>query len=101
VGYFTCALMVIAKGRKRHGNIDNQKRIKELEVENKVLRRPLEAANFKVDGMLAIGNELNRQDKRIKELEAENENLKEQIGDLRAAAVLKVLMRGGNFTGKL
>ena len=42
-------------------------RIKELE-------RPLKATGFKVDGMLAVGNELSRQDKRIKELEADIEN---------------------------
>jgi len=45
-------------------------RIKELEAENKALRRPLEVANFKVDGMLAVGNELINRAKRIKDLEA-------------------------------
>ena len=47
--------------------------IAELEAENKKLRRPLEAANFKVDGMLAIGNELTKQAERIEILEAELE----------------------------
>ena len=37
---------------------------------------------------------------RIIELEAENKQLKKQIGDLRADAVRKGLMRGGSFTGK-
>jgi len=95
MGYFTCALMVIVKGRKRHGNIDNQKRIKELERENHNAYLVGRSKGFE-DGK-RNADELQ---KRIKELEAENENLKEQIGDLRAAAVLKVLMRGGNFTGK-
>ena len=48
-----------------------EERIKELEAENEALRRPLEAIGFKVDGMLAVGNELGRQDKRIKQLEGE------------------------------
>ena len=37
---------------------------------------------------------------RITELEAENKQLKKQIGDLRAAALRKALMKGGSFTGK-
>lgn len=41
----------------------SKKRIQELE-------RPLKAAGFKVDGMLAVGNELSRQDRRIQEIEA-------------------------------
>ncbi len=34
------------------------------------------------------------------ELQAENKQLKKQVGDLRAAAVRKGLMKGGSFTGK-
>ncbi len=33
-------------------------------------------------------------------LEAENKRLRKEIGDLRAAAVRKGLMRDGSFTGK-
>lgn len=31
---------------------------------------------------------------------AENKRLKKEVGDLRAAAVRKILMKGGCFTGK-
>lgn len=36
----------------------------------------------------------------LHKLQAENKQLKKQIGDLRAAAVRKGLMKGGSFTGK-
>ena len=60
-----------------HGFIDGtkegkrrlQQRIKELEAENKALRRPMESANFEVAGMAAVGNELISRDERIKDLE--------------------------------
>ncbi len=45
------------------------------EAENKALRRPLEAFNFKVDGMLAVGNELIKKDLKIKNLESINKEL--------------------------
>ena len=45
-------------------------RLDKAEAENKALRRPMEVANFKVDGMLAVGNELTRRDLQIKQLEA-------------------------------
>ena len=51
------------------------KRLEDAEAENRLLRRPLESANFNVDGMMAVGNELIGRDKRIKELEAEIKRL--------------------------
>lgn len=50
-------------------------RLDASEAENKALRRPLEAANFKVDGMLAVGNELIKKDLRIQRLEASRKDL--------------------------
>ena len=59
-------------------------RIKKLEAENKALRRPLEAANFKVDGMLAVGNELIEQTQRIFMLNKVIDDLNERIKKLEA-----------------
>ena len=65
---------------------DKKNIIAELQAENKKqaerieqLEEPLKAANFKVDGMLAVGQELINLKQRIKELEKENERLREVI----------------------
>lgn len=78
--FHTCSYRTLPRwSEERRRRLRAEERIKELEAENKALRRPLEAANFNVDGMLAIGNELIERDKRIEELEAEIVKLKTQM----------------------
>lgn len=47
-----------------------EKRADEAEAENKLLKKPLEACNFKVDGMLAVGQKLIDNEMEIKQLQA-------------------------------
>ena len=51
--------------------------IDEYSAENKELKRPLESAGYKTDGMMAVGQELIQRDLQIKALTAELEKAKE------------------------
>ena len=57
-----------------------RKRIQQLQAELVELKRPMESAGFKADGMIAVGQELIRRDKQIKQLQAELIELQAEKG---------------------
>ncbi len=63
--------------------------IEQLQAELIELKRPMESAGFKADGMIAVGQELIRRDKQIKQLKAELDTAKKKIETYKEALASK------------